>query len=188
MGRTLPNWSSRKPLAGQQGLGLPLSWRGRGGALGGRCCKGSLRCTHQIRSNPESLYNHSHMAVGGGGGGLQGQQEWNTVKAKQRFQRLPTARQEELEVLILRPHFRSKDCAPRIRMCHEAKYSKGTILTECKTKPEQVQGDTQHSLAKDNIKSPQQHIFCSSQYTTIIKEKLLQLQRNVIQGQEKKKE
>ena len=84
------------------------------------------------------------MAVegGGGGGGLQGQQEWNTVKAKQRFQRLPTAGQEELGVLILRPHFRSKDRAPRIRICHEAKYSNGTILTECKTKPEQVQGDT----------------------------------------------
>lgn len=53
-----------------------------------------------------------------------------------------------------RRHFRSKDHAPRIRMCHEAKYSNGTILTECKTKPEQVQRDTQHSLAKDNIKSP----------------------------------
>ena len=57
----------------------------------------------------------------------------------------------------------------------------------CKTKPEQVQGDNQHSLAKDNVKSSQQHIFFNSQYTTIIKEKLLQLQRNVIQGQEKKK-
>lgn len=52
--------------------------------------------------------NHSHMAVGGeaGGGlgargGLKGQQDWNTVKARQRFQWLPTAGQEELAVLIL---------------------------------------------------------------------------------------
>lgn len=112
--------------------------------------------------------NHSHMAVGGGGGGGFGSEGWAERTARLEY----CKSQAEISVAANcrtgrvgsfdpakdqnpdRPHFRSKDHAPRIRMCHEAKYSNGTILTECKTKPEQVQRDTQHSLAKDNIKSP----------------------------------
>lgn len=118
----------------------------------------------QIQSHFKPL---THGGWGGGGGGF-GSKGWAERTARLEY----CKSQAEISVAANcrtgrvgsfdpakdqnpdRPHFRSKDHAPRIRMCHEAKYSNGTILTECKTKPEQVQSDTQHSLAKDNIKSP----------------------------------
>lgn len=95
----------------------------------------------QIQSHFKPLTHGGWGEWGGLGarGGLKGQQDWNTVKARQEISVAANCRTGRVGSFDPakdqnpdRPHFVEVKTMPPEGMCHEAKYSNGTILTECK--------------------------------------------------------